>query len=148
MNGVSTAGVWRQVGAGLRLTLDDPVARALAGSAGVFTLCGNMLGVVLLLYLVREVHLAAGLLGVIFGVGGGSAFAGALVAERATRRWGIGRVVIGGLAIYTRIALLLPLACGPAKQAAGRPRSRPAPPLRAPDANARARVPHELAGPP
>jgi MFS family permease len=119
MNGVSTASAWRQVGAGLRLTLGDPVARALAGSAGVFTLCSNMLGVVLLLYLVREVHLAAGLLGVIFGVGGVSAFAGALVAERATRRWGIGRVVIGGLAIYTGIAIVLPLASGPAWLAAG-----------------------------
>src|SRR5258707_5352631 len=119
MNGVSTAGVWRQVGAGLRLTLDDPVARALAGSAGVFALCGNMLGVVLLLYLVREVHLEAGLLGVIFGVGGVSAFAGSLVAERATRRWGIGRVVIGGLADYSAIAIVLHLASSLAWLAAG-----------------------------
>lgn len=34
-------------------------------------------------------------------VGVVSAFAGSLVAEWAMRRWGIGLVVIGGLAIYT-----------------------------------------------
>lgn len=118
-SGTSQAGIWRQAVAGLRLTLHDPVARALAGSAGVFTLCGNMLGVVLLLYLVREVHLEAGLLGAIFGVGGISAFAGSLVAERATRRWGIGRVVIGGLALYTGLAVTLPLASGPVWLASG-----------------------------
>jgi predicted MFS family arabinose efflux permease len=78
-----------------------------------------MLGVVLLLYLVREVHLEAGLLGTIFGLGGVSAFVGSLMAERVTRRWGIGRAVIGGLAIYTGVASALPRASGPAWLAAG-----------------------------
>jgi MFS family permease len=115
----SQVSIWRQIGEGLRLTLADPVARALAGSAGVFTCCGNMLSVVLLLYLVREVHLGAGLLGVIFGIGGVSAFLGSLVAERLIRRWGMGRIVIGGLAIYTSINVVLPLASGPLWLAAG-----------------------------
>jgi hypothetical protein len=44
--GLSRASLWRQVGDGLRLMLGDPVLRALAGSAGIFALCGNMLGVV------------------------------------------------------------------------------------------------------
>jgi MFS family permease len=111
--------IWQQVSEGLRLTFADPVARALVGSAGVFTCCGNMLSIVLLLYLVREVHLGAGLLGVIFGVGGVSAFLGSLVAERLIQRWGLGRVVIGGLAIYTSTNLVLPLASGPLWLAAG-----------------------------
>jgi predicted MFS family arabinose efflux permease len=117
--GLSRASLWRQVGDGLRLTLGDPVLRALAGSAGIFALCGNMLGVVLLLYLVREVHLGAGLLGAIFGLGGVSAFLGSLVSERAIRRWGIGRVVTCGLLIYTGVAIVLPLASGPVWLAAG-----------------------------
>jgi MFS family permease len=117
-SGASGVGLWRQIAGGLRL-LGDPTLRALAGSAGVFALCGNMLGVVLLLYLVREVHLQAGLLGAIFGLGGVSAFVGSLLAERVTRRWGIGRVVIGGLAVYTGFAIVLPLASGPVWLAAG-----------------------------
>jgi MFS family permease len=112
-------GLWWQIVDGLQLLLGDPTVRALAGAAGVFALCGNMLGVVLLLYLVREVHLEAGLLGTIFGLGGVSAFVGSLMAERTTRRWGIGRAVIGGLTIYTGVAIALPLASGPAWLAAG-----------------------------
>jgi MFS family permease len=115
----SGAGLWRQITGGLQLLADDSAVRALAGAAGVFALCGNMLGVVLLLYLVREVHLGAGLLGAIFSLGGMSAFVGSLMAARVTQRWGIGRPVIGGLAIYTGVALALPLASGPAWLAAG-----------------------------
>jgi MFS family permease len=110
--------ILREVGAGLRLTLGEPLPRALAGATAIFTLCGNVIGVMLLLYLVREVHLSPALLGIIFGVGGVSAFVGSLLAKRAVQRWGIGRVVIGGLAIYTGSAILMPLASGPAWLAA------------------------------
>jgi hypothetical protein len=117
--GTGRVTLWRQIVDGLQLLLVDPTIRALAGAAGVFALCGNMLGVVLLLYLVREVHLEAGLLGTIFGLGGVSAIFGSLMAERVTRRWGIGWAVIGGLAIYIGVAVALPLASGPAWLAAG-----------------------------
>lgn len=106
--------VWREMGAGLRMLARDPVTRALAGASGVFELFGGMIGVVLMLYLVREVHLSPAALGIVFGVGGVSAFMGTLMAGRATRRWGIGRTVIGGLTIYTGSAVLMPLASGPA----------------------------------
>ena len=106
--------VWREMGEGLRLLVHDPVARALVGASGVFDLFGGMIGVVLMLYLVRGAHLSPVALGVVFGVGGVSAFAGTLLVGRAMRRLGIGWTVIGGLAIYTSSALLLPLASGPA----------------------------------
>lgn len=106
--------VWRDMVAGLRLLARDPVLRALAGASGMFELFGGMIGVVLMLYLVRDVHLSPSALGFVFGVGGVSAFAGTLLAGRATRRWGLGWTVIGGLAIYTCSAVLMPLASGPA----------------------------------
>ena len=65
-----------------------------------------------MLYLVRELHLGAALIGVLFGLGI-SAFAGSLVTVWAARHWGIGRAVIGGLAIYTGCAIVMPLAGGP-----------------------------------
>jgi hypothetical protein len=105
---------WRRIGAGLRLLLRDPILRTLAGASGIFELFGSMVGVVLMLYLVRDVHLRPVALGVVFGVGGVSAFAGALMVGHAVRRWGVGRTVIGGLAIYTAFAILMPVASGPA----------------------------------
>lgn len=106
--------LWREMADGLRLLLREQTMRALAGAAGVFELFGGMIGVVLMLYLVRDVHLSLAALGIVFGVGGVSAFAGTLMVGHATRRWGIGRTVIGGLAIYTATAVLMPLASGPA----------------------------------
>jgi MFS family permease len=117
--GPSAMHLWRQIGAGIRVLLGDPIMRALAGAGGIFALFGNMIGVVLLLYLVKEVHLGAALIGVLFGIGGVSAFAGSLLAGWATRRWGIGRMVIGGLAIYTGFAVVMPLASGPVWLATG-----------------------------
>ncbi len=72
----------------------------------------------MLLYLVRELHLGAALIGVLFGLGI-SAFAGSLVTVWAARHWGIGRAIIGGLAIYTGCAIVMPLAGGPIWFAAG-----------------------------
>lgn len=106
--------LWREAREGLRLLARDPVMRALAGASGIFELCGGMIGVVLMIYLVRDIHLRPTALGIVFGVGGVSAFAGSLMAGRATSRWGIGWTVVGGLAIYTGSALLMPLASGPA----------------------------------
>ncbi len=105
--------VWSAIGAGLRYALRDAVARALVAAAGIFTLGGNILTVVLLLYLVRERHLSPALLGILFGIGGVSALPGALVAERVARRWGLGRALTWGLLIYTASGLVLPLASGP-----------------------------------
>jgi MFS family permease len=105
--------MWSEIGAGLRHTLRDPVARALVSAAGIFTLGGHIIEVVLLLYLVRTVHLSSALLGILFGIGGLSALPGALLAERVARRWGLGRALWWGLQIYTASALVLPLASGP-----------------------------------
>ncbi len=108
------ARVWPEWTSGIRRAIGDPVLCPLVEAGAIFTLCGNVLGVVLMLYLVREVHLSPVQLGVLFAIGGVSAFEGSLVADWAMRRWGIGRTVISGLAIYTGGSVLIPLAGGPA----------------------------------
>jgi MFS family permease len=60
------------------------------------------------------VHLAPATLGIIFGFGGVSALLGALLAERAIKRWGMGRAILWGLALYVGTTWSLPLASGPA----------------------------------
>ena len=46
----------------------------------------------------------------IAGVGGASSFIGAVVATRATRRWGVGPVAIGAMLLAALGNLFIPLA--------------------------------------
>ena len=50
------------------------------------------------------------MLGVVAGVGGASSFIGAVVATRATRRWGIGPVAIGAMLLAAVGNAFIPLA--------------------------------------
>lgn len=108
-----------EVVAGLRLLPREPAARALAGATGLNTLGGNTLSVVLMIYLLDELRLPPAALGVVFGLGGVSAFAGALVSARVSRRLGPGRAIVWGMWITTVTVVLLPLASGPAWLALG-----------------------------
>ncbi len=50
------------------------------------------------------------MLGVVAGVGGASSFIGAVVATRATRRWGVGTVAIGAMLLAAVGNAFIPLA--------------------------------------
>jgi len=104
----------REVAQGLRFVAADPVRRALAAAGATDTLFGNALGALITLYLVRDLHLAPVVMGVIFAVGGISAFAGTFFVPWLARRWPVGRILLAGMLIYDLGALTVPLACGPA----------------------------------
>jgi MFS family permease len=104
---------WREIGQGIRLLLSNPILRASAGASGTFNLFRNMVGVVIMLFFLRELALSPVILGLLAALGGVSAFVGALLAERLTRRWGLGRILLGGLALSGLAGLLVPLAGGP-----------------------------------
>jgi|SRR5579859_4375017 len=107
------ANAWREIGQGIRLLLSNPILRAIAGTSGTFNLFRNMFGVVIMLYFLRELHLQPVILGPLFAIGGVSAFLGAVLAERLTRRWGLGHTLIGALLVDGFLSLLIPLAGGP-----------------------------------
>jgi MFS family permease len=109
----------REVAQGLRFVVADPVRRALAAAGAVDTLFGNALGALITLYLVRDLHLAPVVMGVIFAVGGVSAFAGTFLVPWLARRWPVGRMLLAGMLIYTIGAFTVPLASGPAWLAVG-----------------------------
>lgn len=104
--------VWREIGSGLRFVTRHPLLRPLAGSSAVITLFNTMLETVWILYLSHELGLMAGLLGVIRSTGGVGFVIGALLPEQATRRFGLGRTMVGGVVIAALGDLLTPLAGG------------------------------------
>jgi MFS family permease len=102
--------LWREAREGLQLLWRDPVLRTLA--AVEFCVAGgqHLFGAVFLIYLARDLGFGAGELGMIFAVGGVSAFFGAALAGRLSTRWATGSLMIGALACMAAAQFLPPLA--------------------------------------
>jgi len=104
--------IWHDLVEGLHMVLKNPLLRALAGSAGIFSLFGNFIGALYALYIIRQLGAPAIFLGLLVATGGVSALVGALMAERVVRRFGLGMTVGVGLFMYGATGLLIPLAGG------------------------------------
>jgi MFS family permease len=65
------------------------------------------------LFATRELHLSAILIGAIFAIGGLCAIPGAMLADRAGRRFGIGGVIVWGWVLEAAAWLVIPFAFGP-----------------------------------
>jgi MFS family permease len=88
----------------------QPILRALAGSAAIEALARGVIGALILLYLSREVGFGPGVLGMIFGIGGLSSLVGAVIAERVVHRIGIGPAIITSLLVSAAGTFLTVLA--------------------------------------
>jgi MFS family permease len=95
---------------GVRLVRHDPILRAFLGSQISISLVWGIFGTTWWLFTIDELGLGAAALGVVAAVGGLSSLAGALVTGPATRRWGVGTVVIVALVLSTIAHVFVPLA--------------------------------------
>lgn len=111
--------VLHEIAHGLRLVWRDRVLRALAGASATREFFAHIFVAVLTLFLVETLRLQPAVFGFVFGLGGVSAFFGALLVERVTAHFGLGRTMIGSLAATVGSALFIPLAFGPPPVAAG-----------------------------
>jgi len=102
--------VLAEIREGLRLVRHDPVLRAFAAAQMSLAALWGVFGAIWFLFVLEELKLGAAALGVIAGVGGVSSFVGAIVATRATRRWGIGPVAIAAMLLSAVGNAFIPLA--------------------------------------
>jgi MFS family permease len=100
----------RDIAGGFRLTLSDARLRAFAGEATTYNLCWQVMTAVFVLYLVRVLHLAPVVIGLIFAAGSMGGLVGALVTDGLARRWGVGRVIVAAACISCIAPLAFPLA--------------------------------------
>jgi MFS family permease len=107
------AGLLGEAVEGLRLVLGDQLLRSIAGATATATIFSSMLEAVFILYLTRTLDLRPVTIGVVFAAGSVGFLAGALLPERLTRRFGLGPVLAGSLALLGLGDLLIPLAAGP-----------------------------------
>jgi MFS family permease len=102
----------REIVTGLRFVLHHPVLRVTAACTLSKEFFGGVYGALVVLYMVRDLGFAAGILGTIWALGGLSSLIGAVSAGPTTRRFGIGPAMIVGLLLYSIALLFIPLARG------------------------------------
>jgi predicted MFS family arabinose efflux permease len=98
---------------GLRVVYNNDILKALALCEIQRTFFGEFIGTLYMIYIIRELQMPVWVTGVLVGVGGISSLLGSVIAERITRRFGIGKTLIGAAIITAAINALIPLSGGP-----------------------------------
>jgi MFS family permease len=102
--------VLREIALGLRLVAGHPILRATTLASMTMAATWGMYGALWFLFAIEELGLDAVAIGIVAAVGGLSSLGGALVTQRATHRWGVGRVVVGSSLIAALGMFFVPLA--------------------------------------
>ncbi len=109
----SEAHIGHEIAEGLRLCWQNRILRAMAARAGSAAFFFGFFGGLYIIFVMRELGIGPLILGFIVAVGGVSSLAGALLAGRVVRRFGLGRTMIGAAAMNGIASLAIPLAHGP-----------------------------------
>ncbi len=96
---------------GLRYVLGHRYLRAIAACTGTLNLFGNIGGVILLLYIVNELGINAGTIGLIFGIANLGVLIGALSGQRLANWIGIGPTITWSA--FVSAFALLPVVIAP-----------------------------------
>lgn len=104
--------VWHDLVAGLRTVFSHPMLRSLAVAAVIFNFFGWFYGAIYGLYAINVLHMSPTIVGITVACGGIGSLAGALLLRPVTRRFGLGKTIIGGLVISAAGSLLIWLAGG------------------------------------
>ncbi len=99
-----------EIAEGLRYVLRDARWRSLTAYVATVNFFWNLAFSIVLVYLVRRLHLSAGLIGLAFGLGNIGWLLGALFAGRLSRRFGLGPTLIAAAALGGPPVFLIPLA--------------------------------------
>lgn len=105
--------MWGEIREGLDVVFHSPILRSIAGCTATNNFFSNVRFAVLTIYVVRELGIEPGLLGIIFAVGSVGSLIGALWGSAIARRWGIGPTLVGAILVGSIGSLALPAAQGP-----------------------------------
>jgi MFS family permease len=106
------ASVRREIVEGLRLVLGHPVLRPIAFAGAAVEALFGVFGATYLLFANQVLGFSPAIIGLIAAVGGLTSFIGAVLAGRATRRFGVGPVLIGAMLLVSIGNAFIPLAPG------------------------------------
>ncbi len=89
--------VWKDVKEGLRLIWNHPVLRSLAWGLAIWQFLKHMYFAIVILFAARDLALSAGKIGAIWMMGGVGFLIASFGVQRFNARFGVGRVMVGGL---------------------------------------------------
>lgn len=104
--------VWAEIGEGLRFVYGNRILRPLAESIALYFLFRQIVLTLFTLYAIRELHLEPFTLGIIFSALGFGFLVGALTVKPITKRFGIGKTMLGANLLNIFALALVPLAGG------------------------------------
>jgi MFS family permease len=102
--------LWTELKEGLRFVLGNPNLRAQAGCTATSNFFSNVAFAIILVFLVRELGLSPGVIGIVFSIGTTSSFLAAFTAMRLSRRFGIGPTTIAVGTLWGPATLLVAFA--------------------------------------
>jgi MFS family permease len=102
--------MWPQVKEGLAWVVGNPNLRAIAGCTGTSNFCSGLMFSIVILYMVRVLHLSSISAGAVFAVGSAGSIAGALLANRLGKKFGVGSAIVFMAVIFSFGGLTYPLA--------------------------------------
>lgn len=86
-----------EISEGVRFVWQQPIIRSLTICAALFNLFDNVMGAEYILYLTRTLSMGAIFVGIVGALSGVGWLLGALMTEALTRRFGLGRTLIGSI---------------------------------------------------
>ncbi len=102
--------MWPQVKEGLAWVVGNRNLRAIAGCTGTSNFCSGLMFSIVILYMVRVLHLSAIPASAVFAVGSAGSIAGALLANRLGKKFGVGSAIVFMAVIFSFGGLAYPLA--------------------------------------
>ena len=102
--------VLHEIREGIRLVARSPILRAIAAAGASSHVLWGVFGATYLLFATDVLGLTPAAIGLIVGMGGAGAFVGALLAGRASRRFGVGPAMLVGMIGFTIGMAFIPLA--------------------------------------
>jgi MFS family permease len=109
-SGKPKGSIMTEVREGLRFVLQHPSLRAIAAGTATSNLFGTLGFSLFLVYVVRVLHLAPEQIGIVFAIGNTGTLAGAVLANRFARWFGLGRTIVGSLFVGALFPLAVALA--------------------------------------
>lgn len=102
----------REIGAGVKVTLRDPVLRTIAGAGSTFNFCTGILLTLFVLYAVRDRGMSAVQIGIVNAAFGAGGVLGAVLLGRALQRYGYGPFLVGAYIVGMAAIVSIPIIGG------------------------------------